>query len=559
MVPLLAVGLIAGVVTAISPCVLPVLPVIFAGGATGSRRRAVAIVVGLAGSFALATLFSVAVLTSLGLPLDLLDDVGIALLCLLAIGLLVDPVGRALERPFARVRGPAVGAGTSNGVVLGAGLGLVFVPCAGPVLATITAAAATRRFTPAAIALTGAYAIGVAIPLPAVALWSQWLSQRWAAVRTHARTARKVAGAVIGAVAVVLATGVATPLQTAVPSWASSIEQDVVTPAIQAQFQAIKGEGANQFATRQAAARTRLPEEGAAPAFAGITAWLHTPGDRPLSLASLRGKVVLVDFWTYSCINCRRSIPHVEAWYRAYRRDGLVVVGVHTPEFAFEHVVGNVRAAAATLGVTYPIAVDDTYGTWDAYNQEYWPAEYLIDQRGQVRHESFGEGGYADTERDIRALLVAGGARHLPRPTDVPDTAPTVSQDASITPESYLGYERLDNAVNQVTAGAPAAYALPASVPRDTIAFGGVWDVGRSQATAVRHAVLELAFDAKDVYLVLSGQGTVAVSLDGRPTTVVRVRGIPNLYTLHAATTQRQGLLTLRVSPGVHAYDFTFG
>ena len=147
---------------------------------------------------------------------------------------------------------------------------------------------------------------------------------------------------------------------------------------------------------------------------------------------------MLVDFWTYSCINCRRSLPHVEAWYRAYHKDGLVVVGVHTPEFAFEHVESNVAAAAKSLGVTYPIALDNNYGTWDAYNNQYWPAEYLIDQNGDVRHTSFGEGDYATTESDIRALLMAGGATHLPAPTDVPNTEPT----QATTPESYLGYQR---------------------------------------------------------------------------------------------------------------------
>jgi cytochrome c biogenesis protein CcdA/thiol-disulfide isomerase/thioredoxin len=562
MVALVVVGLVAGFATAISPCVLPVLPVIFAGGATGSRRRAVAIVVGLAASFAVATMFSVAVLTALDLPLDLLTDVGLALLALLAVGLLVDPVGRLLERPFARLgtRAP-VGAGTSSGLLLGAGLGLLFVPCAGPVLAAITAAAASRRFTGGAFALTAAYAVGVALPLLAMALASQWVSQRWSAVRAHARAARRVAGVVIGAMAVVLATGVAAPLQTLVPSWSSSIEQSVVSPAIQAQLQTLKGEHANGFAAKQHTAPrgVALPEEGEAPAFTGITAWLNTPGDRPLTLAQLQGKVVLVDFWTYSCINCRRTLPHVEAWYRAYRRYGLVVVGVHTPEFAFEHVVGNVSAAAQQLGVTYPIAVDDDYATWDAYNQEYWPAEYLIDQEGQVRHEHFGEGQYAEMEHDLRLLLIAGGARHLPPPTEVADTTPSQSEDVALTPESYVGYDRLDNTPTQIVQGTASRYVLPRGLAPDELAFGGTWDVQANQATAGADAVLQLHYSAKDVYLVLSGHGTVTASVGDAPARTVRVSGIPNLYTLVAGRTLTSGVLTLHLSPGLHAFDFTFG
>jgi cytochrome c biogenesis protein CcdA/thiol-disulfide isomerase/thioredoxin len=558
VVALLAVGFVAGVVTAISPCVLPVLPVVFAGGTTGSRRRSVAIVVGLAASFALATLFGVAVLTALDLPADLLDDVGLALLGLLALGLLVDPIGEALERPFARLAtAPRVGPGTSSGVLLGAGLGLVFVPCAGPVLAAISAAAATRRFTLSAVVLTGAYALGVAVPLLVVALCSQRLAAHWSALRAHARTVRRAAGAVIGAMAVVIATGVATPLQTDVPGFASRIEQAVVTPSVQAQLQRLDGEGANRYARSQSLdATASLPDEGAAPPFTGITAWLHTPGDRPLTLAALRGKVVLVDFWTYSCINCRRSLPHVEAWYRAYHRDGLVVVGVHTPEFAFEHVVSNVAAAASQLGVTYPVAVDDAYGTWDAYNNEYWPAEYLLDQHGDVRHTSFGEGDYATTERDLRALLVAGGARHLPPPTDVPNRTPT---ELTMTPESYVGYGYPQHTTAPITDDVMARYQLPSSIPPDTLELGGRWDVHREEATAGAGAVLALRFSAKDVYLVLGGTGTVAVSLDGAAPTTLHVTGIPDLYTLHAGATPTSGLLTLRVTRGVRAYDFTFG
>jgi len=302
-----------------------------------------------------------------------------------------------------------------------------------------------------------------------------------------------------------------------------------------------------------------LPDEGPAPAFAGITAWRNTAGDRPLRLAALRSKVVLVDFWTYSCINCRRSLPHLEAWYRAYRRDGLVVVGVHTPEFAFEHVVGNVTAAARSLGVTYPIAVDDGYATWDAYAQEYWPAEYLIDQHGDVRHTHFGEGDYAGMERDLRALLVADGARHLPAPTEVADTTPTAAEDLTMTPERYVGYERLAATPTHVVPDAETRYALPSSLAANELAFGGRWDVHATEATAGRAAVLALHYTARDVYLVLSGHGTLRVTEGATTLRTVAVAGVPNLYTLVASHHVTTGVLVLHASNGLHAWDFTFG
>src|SRR5439155_8827547 len=194
------------------------------------------------------------------------------------------------------------------------------------------------------------------------------------------------------------------------------------------QLAQLGGSGASTNA-QLAAARPR--DFGPAPDFTGISSWLNTPGGRPLSLASLRGKVVLVDFWTYSCINCLRTLPHLEAWDRAYRRDGLVIVGVHTPEFAFEHVVSNVRSAANRLGVRYPIAIDNRYATWEAYSNQYWPAEYLIDRQGHVRHAHFGEGDYDRTESLIRELLAKRDVR-LAAETRAPDTTPT----DVITPES---------------------------------------------------------------------------------------------------------------------------
>jgi len=557
MLSLLLVGFVAGVVTVISPCVLPVLPVVLAGGTTGGRRRAVAIVAGLTITFAAATLLGVVVLSALGLPQDLLTDIGIALLLLLALGLIIEPIGALIERPFARLSVTTkVGAGTASGVLLGAGLGLGFAPCAGPILTAITVSATRHHLSWSSAALTIAYAAGVAVPLLTLALSSQRLAARWSVIRTHARAVRQVSGVFIGAMAILIATGALTSIQDTVPSLGLNA---LVTPSVQTQLNRIDGEKANTFiANQQKSDAAKLPKLGRAPDFTGITAWLNTTKDAPLTLAALKGKVVLVDFWTYSCINCRRSIPHVEAWYQRYHKDGFVVVGVSAPEFAFEHVVSNVAAGASSLGITYPIAVDDNLATWTAYHNNYWPAEYLIDQHGIVRHTAIGEGDYSTTEADIRALLVAGGATRLPPPTDVPNTVPTLPT----TPESYLGYEShyyADNIDNTLAQDAPKDYTLPTPLPQDFVAYGGNWDVHEQEATAGTGAVLELSFLATDVYLVLGGHGTVAVSINGAAATTIHVAGYPDLYTLYAGSGETSGLLRLTVSPGVRAYDFTFG
>jgi thiol-disulfide isomerase/thioredoxin len=267
--------------------------------------------------------------------------------------------------------------------------------------------------------------------------------------------------------------------------------------------------------------------------------------------------VVLVDFWTYSCINCQRTLPHVEAWYSRYAKDGFVVVGVHTPEFAFEHVVANVRAQSAALGVHYPVAIDDNYGTWNAYSNEYWPADYLIDSHGEVRHVHFGEGDYGGTEALVRQLLhAARPGASLPPPTNVPDKTP----GGILSPETYVGYERFQYLLpsNQVAENT-AAYHFPASLPLGGLGLSGTWTEQAQEATAGARAELELSFHARYVYLVLGGHGALGVSVDGRHSKTIDINGVPKLYPRYQAGSAQNGSLLLHAAPGVEVYDFTFG
>ena len=286
-----------------------------------------------------------------------------------------------------------------------------------------------------------------------------------------------------------------------------------------------------------------------------MTHWFNTPNGAGLNLTALRGKVVLIDFWTYSCINCLRSLPHVKAWYARYHSAGLDVIGVHTPEFDFEHVTSNVQAAIKRLGITYPVAMDNDYGTWDAWGNNSWPAEYLIDAQGNVRYGSIGEGEYGQTEAAIRALLKSDGAT-LPPPTSVPDTTP---QQAS-TAESYLGYLRLARYEGTpIVKNRQATYTFAPSLKASQLSYSGQWTVGQQQILAGAGAQLRINVSASDVYLVLSGTGTVTATLDGRALPTQRVSGVPTLYTLLSGQRTRSGILDLRFTPGLSAYDFTFG
>jgi cytochrome c biogenesis protein CcdA/thiol-disulfide isomerase/thioredoxin len=563
MAELLVVALLGGLITGLSPCIVPVLPVVVAGGSTGnSKWRPFLIIAGLVVSFSITELVGSTVLSALGLPQNLLFWLGISLLLLLALGLLVPMVGEWLEKPFNRLGGSRY-AKRGGGFVLGLSLGLVFVPCAGPVLGAISAAAANHKVDASSLFVTLFYAVGAALPLLIFAIVAQRATIGWQKLRTHLPAVRRVAGAVLAVTTLAIAFGWLDSLQTAVPGYTSALENRIEgTGSVAKQLQSLSGEKANSFAKKQAstpmnqAANVTLPDLGKAPNFTGIVSWLNTPGNKPLSLAQLKGKVVLVDFWTYSCINCQRALPHVEGWYNDYKNDGLVVVGVSTPEFAFEHVVSNVQSAAAKLGVDYPVAIDNNYGTWDAYSNQYWPADYLIDPSGQVRAYDFGEGGYAKMESDIRSLLAANGAPQLPARTDVADKTPTTQT----TPESYLGYNQLQYDIGTtVVHDQPIVYHAPSTIPPNMLAFNGTWNVHQEEATAGTNATLFLSFTANDVYLVIGGQGTVDVSFNGGHLATVDVSGIPKLYTLFSGHELQTGQLALSFSPGVQAYDFTFG
>jgi len=612
---LLLVAFLGGLITGLSPCIVPVIPVVMAGGSTStSRLRPYVIIAGLVLSFSLSVLFASSVLSILHLPEDLLFWLGVALLGLLSVGLLVPRVGEVIERPFTRL-GASRYATEGGGFVLGLSLGLVFVPCAGPVLTAISVAAAHHRVSATSLLVTLSYALGVTVPLLVLAVFAQ-RATAWSALRSHLPTVRRVAGAILGITTLAIAFNWLGTLQRDVPGYTTALENHIESSgSVCDQLRQLSGERQNQFAAANAhlegekatcastdagnsasghlatgartgggtttsttttngggggtphkqtvfmASKTDLPDLGRAPDFTGITAWFNTPANRPLTLGQLRGKVVLVDFWTYSCINCQRSLPHVEGWYNRYKSDGLVVVGVSAPEFAFEHVVSNVESAAGNLGIDYPVAVDDNLATWDAYNNEYWPAEYLIDPTGIVRAYAFGEGDYGTMENNIRMLLSANGVTDLPPRTDVPDRTPT--SDA-ITPESYVGYDRLANSldtppVDDQTENRPVTYHAPSDIPPNDLAFGGTWTVHHEEATAGAGATLGLHFTADDVYLVLGGQGTVGVAYDGQHIADVTVAGIPKLYTLFSGNELQTGVLTLTVSPGLEAYDFTFG
>jgi cytochrome c biogenesis protein CcdA/thiol-disulfide isomerase/thioredoxin len=576
MLLLILFALIAGAGTALSPCVLPVLPAVLSAGVTGGRRRPLGVATGLALSFTFATVALVYVIDALGLPDDFARKLAIVVLAGFGVMLLVPPLSDRVEAFASRlVSGPQGfrGDGFWGGLLLGGSLGFVYAPCAGPILAGVITVSAMQAFTADKLLVAFAYGVGSAAVLYAILLGGRRITDLLGPLRGRVNY---LLGALMIAVAVLLATNTdirfETELAKSAPSFlvnpTKSIED---SSAVHDDLAQLAGHAVQSAAgEEQAAAGKRLPVLTTAPNFAATERWFNTPAGRPLSIPGLRGKVVLLDFWTYTCINCLRTLPYVEAWYRKYRRDGLVVVGVHTPEFPFEKEAGNVETAISSNGLTYPVVQDNDYGTWNAYGNQYWPAKYLIDAQGRVRYVHFGEGDYGTTERAIRSLLAERGERGLSGMAKVRAQAPS---PGVTTPESYLGGARAERFVNGPLPGAHT-YKPPSAgrLPPDYLAYGGRWLVGAEAATAQRGASLDLSFGARRVFLVLGsprGPRPLRVLLDGRPIPDseagkdvhggVATVGAQRLYDLVDLPRVEHRTLTLRFAPGVSGYAFTFG
>jgi cytochrome c biogenesis protein CcdA/thiol-disulfide isomerase/thioredoxin len=575
------IGLIGGLVTGISPCILPVLPVIFFTGAQTaaatrrpgggvatmerpvatkpSRARPYLVIAGLVVSFTLVTLFGSVILALLGLPQDVLRWAGLVVLALIGIGLIVPRFEHLLEKPFSWIpqRSPDANRG---GFGLGLALGAVYVPCAGPVLAAITVAGSTGQVGVDTVVLTAAFAVGAAIPLLVFALAGRRVAERVQAFRKRQRGIRVTAGIVMLALAVGLVFNLPQLLQRVVPDYTSGL-QDKVNNSEQVKDALNLGglvNDQNKNLDKCTAGATELESCGTAPDIRGIQQWFNTPGNNPVDLESLRGKVVLVDFWAYSCINCQRSIPHVVAWDKAYRDAGLSVIGVHAPEYAFEKESSNVASAVRNFGIDYPVALDNSLSTWTNYRNRYWPAHYLIDADGTVRHIKFGEGAYDVTEKLIRSLLRdAHPGTALPRPTDIADDTPDT---ADITNETYLGStKRVNFAGDETYSAGDKSFDFPADQPEDSFALDGGWRLTPQSITPTgTSAQVRLNYRAKQVRMVLSGTGTVTFQSGGR-TRTIDVAGTPDSHQLLSTPDTRAGTLTVTVGKGVQAYSFTFG
>lgn len=559
MVLLFLFAFLAGLVTALSPCTLPILPVLLSAGANTSRTRPLGIVLGLVLSFTFFTLFLTALVRATGISPDILRYAAIAFIFLFGLIMFVPAISDWFARATAGIAAVGEagqeesqkwGRGWLGGLILGCCLGLLWTPCAGPILAAIATLAATQAISWQLFFLILFYSLGSALPMlliiyggKAILNSSRWLSR-------HTESIRKVFGLLMMLTALMMASGIDLSFQ----SWASKFVPSLVIeehPIVTEQLAKLRKQKS-------------LKTQGQAPDLAGISSWINT---EPLNLDELRGKVVMIDFWTYSCINCIRTLPIHQQWVDSYGKQGFVLIGVHTPEFEFEKKRENVAKAVERFAITYPVALDNDYQTWQAYHNAYWPAHYLIDQKGIIREVHFGEGNYVETENAIRSLLGLA---------PISKAEPKSETRLGQTPETYLGYERAQQYIPEIELKRDATqqFASKHSPGPDQIALSGAWHVGPESITSQGdNSVLEISFQATHVYLVLGGKSEkpVQVQLDGKPLSkdnytvdmnqdgqiVVDQSRKYDIVDLKGSFGRHK--LTLMIPKGISAYAFTFG
>ena len=589
---LLIVAYLGGVLTILSPCILPVLPFVFARADRPFRSHGLPMLLGMALAFsAIATLAAVG-----GGWVVALNEYGryaaIALLAVFGVTLLFPSVADRLSRPLValglRLSGPASEkASVFSPLLLGVGTGLLWAPCAGPILGLILTGAALNGASIGTSLLLLAYAAGACTSLAAALLFGGRL---FSAMKGSLRTGewmRRVAGVAVlvgvGAIALGLDTGLLSRLSVGTTSaLEKALVEKIDMPMPSAQPQASIDPGGLMLTSTQPEPKKpalALPDEGGFPSLAGATEWLNSA---PLTPEGLRGKVVLVDFWTYSCINCLRTLPYVRAWAEKYKDAGLVVVGVHAPEFAFEKQPANVRRATKDLGIGFPVAVDSNYAIWRSFGNQYWPAFYVVDAQGRIRHHQFGEGQYAKSEQVIQQLLAEAGRPVVPADTVSPEgqgTQAAAAASPALSGETYLGYERAQSFASPGGIAKDRARVYPAasSLRANQWALSGEWSVESERAVLVRaNGRIAYRFHARDLHLVLGP------SADGKPVRFkVLIDGKPPLAD-HGTDTDAQGNGTIDgqrlyqlvrqtanekdrlfeiefLDAGAQAYVFTFG
>lgn len=531
----------------ISPCVLSILPLILAGAMVGTKNRSLGIIIGFVITFSLFAFFARQLVHYSGIDLNLLRYIAYGLLLLFSIILLSEDLSNVFNRLTQRMSNIGVHfAGSSmqktgfiNGLVIGALIALIWTPCAGPILAAVIVQIVIQQAGILSFFTLFAFALGAAIPMFIITLYGLKIRDSFAFFKTHAALFRKLLGVIIILNVIYMI----------------ALESGLFPSSV-----------TNQTGIRTANyLRDGLWKPYKAPEIEGIDQWINSA---PLQPSDLKNKVVLVDFWTYSCINCVRTIPYLNEWYKNYHDKGLVIIGVHTPEFDFEKNVANISKAVKNYGIQYPVAVDSQFVTWQNFSNRFWPAHYLINKKGQVVYQHFGEGQYDVTENNIRFLL------GMNEPV-MPMKSDNSLSDYFITPETYLGFARADSSLSpELIQDDTAHYSFSNDLKVNAWALQGAWRVYSDKIEAMsKNAAVKIHFNAKKVFVVMGNKSdkpiSVNVLLNGKPVVMNKGQSLSNgqiqvdhyaLYEVLDFPVKTDGILELSSEiPGLEVFTFTFG
>ncbi len=575
MIVLILFAFLGGIITVLSPCILPLLPIILSSTVGGSgKKKPFGIVTGFVVSFTFFTLFLSKLVKATGIPASSLRTFSIIVIGVFGFTLLMPKFQLLIEQIFVKLQRftPTTQNrnGFSGGLVLGASLGLLWAPCVGPILASVISLALTGEVTGSAFIITLAYSAGTAIPMFGIIYGGQnaltkvpWLVQNSGYIQ-------KSFGVLMIATALAIFLNWDRQFQTYIlktfPSYGTGLTFLEDNEIVQSALESIDANPDDEMLGKPMNISSQ--KYPLAPEIISEGQWFNLPdGVEELTLEGLRGRVVLVDFWTYSCINCIRTLPYLRDWYNSYKDEGFVIFGVHTPEFEFEKDPDNLATAIADFGLTYPIVQDNNFRTWRAYNNRYWPAKYLIDKDGRVRYTHFGEGAYDETEEMIQSLLKESG-KEISNPVNNP-----VYTNSPKTPETYLGYGRIDRFASPETTkkNQISTYSLPSLLPLHSFALNGKWTIKDEYSVAEKGSTLVLSYESKKVFLVMNptiDTARVRILLDGEIHTTgedVDENGFvaitrDQLYELVSLTKTGKHTLEIEFLEGnVEIYAFTFG
>lgn len=535
MILLIIFAFFAGIVTILSPCILPILPIILATSISdqNSKHRPYGIVVGFILSFTFFTLFLSTLVRVLGIPVDALRNFSVIVVGIFGLSLLIPTFQIVMESLFARLANylpnQAGKTGFGGGVIIGLSLGLLWTPCVGPILASVISLAITGTITANAALITFAYSLGTAIPMYLVIVSGRGLFQKIPWLLSNTGRIQKLFGLVMIMTSLGLFFGLDRTFQsyilTKFPSYGAGLTRFEDKAFVKDELKMVSKREVGLLSKGNLAPDFRVGGE-----------WFNLGDEKPPKLVDLKGKVVLVDFWTYTCINCQRTLPYLKAWDEKYRDKGLVIVGVHAPEFEFEKKPSNVAMAIKDFDLKYLVMQDNDFATWKSYKNHYWPAKYLIDKDGNIRYTHFGEGNYDDTEIAIQELLAETGVEV----SETPDNP--VDLTYGRTPETYLGSTRSNN--------------------ESYLSYEGKWTQDEEYNSPTKGSKLNLRFDAKNVYLVMRNKGEVAkvkVYLDGIYQQTIDV-DVDKLYELVKLASPGTHSLQLEFVDGnAELFAFTFG